>query len=277
MLQKSHKLLEKTTHVFKKGSACSIVDFLTIVIHLQLLQPRCSGWASVTNGTPNGTFVDASLLSFQLRFTQKPTRITDLFPTQTVQYVEAKKKSKHSLLCFYFLPQNKNYRFHQISSFSSVPTQWSPWPYLFTKPSGRHEVMFRLQEEVHRMPAGRQGVDQGLCWCWPEGISTPNESGPESPTRLTGWESNTSFRIHWIIWSCVSCWLCLPGNRSFHTYSRTTLDLGLHFPVFLGEDKAHKLCISGQISQSDHTFALFVPQYRLTQWSLNEAYNFQEF
>ena len=58
---------------------------------------------------------------------------------------------------------------------------------------------------------------------------------------------------------------------------RTTLDLGLYFPVFLGGDKAHKLCISGQISQSDHTFALFVPQYRLTQWSLNEAYNFQEF
>lgn len=117
------------------------------------------GWSTIACqiGESQWDICRCKPFDFSAEIHPKPTSITDLFPTQTVQYVEAKKNLSI-----------------QISSFSSVPTQLRGHhgPYLFTKPSGRHEVMFRLQEEVHWMPAGRQGVDQGLCWCWPEGIST---------------------------------------------------------------------------------------------------------
>lgn len=87
----------------------------------------------------------------------------------------SQKKSKHSLLCS--SSQKKSYKFHRSPLFQLGRGHHGP--YLFTKPSGRHEVMFRLQEEVHRMPAGRQGVDQGL-----EGIC-PRMNRDLNP--LPGW------------------------------------------------------------------------------------------
>lgn len=97
----------------------------------------------------------------------------------------SQKKSKHSLLCFFF-PKKKSYKFIILLCSNSVVTMAIPF-HQAQRPARSHVPLAGRSPPNARGPSGRRPR--------PGRDMPPNESGPESPTRLTGWESNTSFRI----------------------------------------------------------------------------------